>query len=501
MKDLWKALEEQSRAWNTLARQGLADAIWADYVSVRFGRTGDPRALDYLYPYLNNADKQTRLQAIEVAARVFEGRGPRALDSLDYFTKNPDLFLRDRAVQIVGAAVVGSLDRVLLEVLGPYLDHRNQFVRKLALVALGKAASGRASKKILEEIQRVAQRPGPREDEVDTAIARVFASRPTEEVYGLVAKPELEDRLADDRIDTEAVAPLVRGADDMWYERACKEVFEPRLHAVHETGWWQDFIRRDGIEGLSTAGTGRGMEPLNRMLHLRVGRCTGHALLHTAQACFIGADPGVHQVPLMALARDGDIPAQRIAAVCLGRLMLGAEDEEAIGLLRELCDSRNRAVQTVALMGLGMAARSSCDESLRRLCLERAGVDETAAAALDCLGMVFLGSGRADVFEDLRAKADFFRARPVRGKRHNRPLAMCYRATGLLYLGTGSLEPVAFLLDVLALPRVSRMLEYHWRAARALVMIEFSAAALGWQFIDADTWYLPDNQWINRPGG
>ena len=93
MKDLWKALEEQSSAWNALARQGLADTIWADYVSIRFGRTGDPRALDYLYPYLNNAAKQTRLQAIEVAARVFEGRGPRALDSLDYFTQYCGHFL------------------------------------------------------------------------------------------------------------------------------------------------------------------------------------------------------------------------------------------------------------------------------------------------------------------------------------------------------------------------------------------------------------------------
>ena len=498
MKDLWKALEEQSSAWNALARQGLADTIWADYVSIRFGRTGDPRALDYLYPYLNNAAKQTRLQAIEVAARVFEGRGPRALDSLDYFTKNPDLFLKDRAVQIVGAAVVGSPDRVLLEVLGPYLDHRNQFVRKLALVALGEAAAGRASEKVLREIQRVAQRPGPREDEVDMAIARVFAGRPTEEVYGLVAKPELEDRI--NACDEEVAGLLVRDAEDAWYERACKEVFEPWLHAEHKTGWWQDMIRRAGIEGLSTAATRRGMEPLNRMLHLRGGRCTGHAMLHAAQACFMGADPGVHREPLMALAREGDVPAQRIAAVCLGRMMIGAEDEETIALLRELCDARNRAVQAAALMGLGMAARSTCDESLRRLCLERAEVEETAPAAMDCLGMVFLGSGRAEVFEDLHTKVDFFRSRPVRGKRHNRPLAMCYRATGLLYLGTGSIEPVAFLLDVLELPRVSRMLEYHWRAARALVMIEFSAATLGWKFVDADAWDLPDNQWINRPG-
>ena len=99
MKDLLNTLEERTRAWNALGRQGVADAVWADYVSIRFGRTGDPRALEYLYPYLNHAVKETRLKAIDVAAHVFEGRGPKVVDALDYFTKNPDHFLSDRAVQ------------------------------------------------------------------------------------------------------------------------------------------------------------------------------------------------------------------------------------------------------------------------------------------------------------------------------------------------------------------------------------------------------------------
>ena len=145
MKDIWNVLEERTRTWEALERQSLADAIWEDYISVRFGRTGNPRALEYLYPYLNHAHRQTRSRAIEVAAHVFAGRGQRAIDDLDYFTRNPDLFLRDRAVQVIGVAVNGSGLRIILQVLAPYLSHRNQFVRRLAVIALGEACAGRGN--------------------------------------------------------------------------------------------------------------------------------------------------------------------------------------------------------------------------------------------------------------------------------------------------------------------------------------------------------------------
>jgi hypothetical protein len=481
MTDVWHALEERTRAWDALGRQGLADAIWADYVSLRFGRTGDPRALEYLYPYLNHADQDVRKHAVGVAARVFEGRGPRAIGALDYFTKNPDLFLRDRAVQVVGAAVSGASDTVVLEALAPYLNHRNQFIRKQALVALAKATAGQASADVLAEIRRLAETPGVRADEVDIAIATLFAGAPTEEVYALVARPELADRI--DTGNQNAVAMLVRGASEQWYERACTEIFEPRLRASDEADWRRDFVRRDGITALCHAAAGRGMEPLRRMLHLRNNRCTGHALVTSAPQCFVAADPIANRAPLIQLARKGDLQEQRIAAVCLGQLVMGTDDKESIAVLRELCDARNKAVQSAALTGLGMAARSTCDEELRETCLERALHGETATAAIRALGMVFLGSGRTDVFREIRATADVYRGRPVRGKKHCTPLAMCYYATGLLYLGTGSAEPMEFLLDVLAVPRAHRMDEYHWVAARALVMIEFSEATLGWDYI------------------
>jgi len=300
-------------------------------------------------------------------------------------------------------------------------------------------------------------------------------------VYALVAKPELSDRI--DTGSERAVSILVRGASDEWYERACREIFEPRLYAGSGVKR-RHLVQREGIVALCHAALGRGIEPLRRMLHLRHNRCTGHAMLRSAQHCFAGADPDVNRTPLIELARNGDVQAQRIAAVCLGRMMMGAEDAEAIGLLRELCGARNKAVQSAALSGLGMAARSTCDEALRRLCLERALLDETATAAIRALGMVFLGSGRADVFEDIRAKGEVYRTRPVRGRKHCKPLAACYWATGLTYLGTGSMEAVEFLLDVLALPRVPRTRQYQWSAAKALVMIEFSEARLPWMFVD-----------------
>jgi hypothetical protein len=106
MQDMWTALEERSRSWRALDRQALADGIWADYVTVRFSGTGDAQALQFLYPYLNHAEKGgKRTGAIAVAARVFRGCGPRAIGELDYLTRNTDAFLRDRAVHVVGAAV------------------------------------------------------------------------------------------------------------------------------------------------------------------------------------------------------------------------------------------------------------------------------------------------------------------------------------------------------------------------------------------------------------
>ena len=146
--------------------------------------------------------------------------------------------------------------------------------------------------------------------------------------------------------------------------------------------------------------------------------------------------------------------------------------------------SKNKAIQSSALTGLGMAARSTCDAELRQICLDRARMDETATAAIRALGMVFLGSGLSNVFGDIYAQAELYHKRPRQGKKYRKSLAACYRATGLIYLGTGSMDPLDFLLDMLALPRTGRVHMYQSAAAKALVMMEFPEAKLGWTFID-----------------
>jgi hypothetical protein len=479
MKDIWAILEERTRTWGALGRQGLADAIWGDYVSLRFWRTGDPRALEYLFPYLNHAYKPTRLHAIGVAALAFEGRGPRAIDSLDYFLKHPDPFLRDRAVQVIGAVVTGSPEDVILETLAPYLNHRNQFIRKQALVALGKAAFGQGSQKILAEIQRVSQQPGLRLDEIDIAIARAFAGRPTEQVYELLTRPADARRL--DAGNDYAVAILVRQAPPEWYERACREFFMPRLQAPKTDdcyGFAQQFIQRSAIESLSFASPGKGMQAFERMLPLRANRCTGYAMLKAVPECFVGADVEANRGPLLDLLRTGDIPAQRIAAMCLGSLVEGAEDARSIEVLRDLCGGRSRAVQAGALLGLGLAAKSSGDDALRQLCLARLADDETAPSAIRALGLIYLGSGRKKVLDDLRRRVDTYRSQPVRSRKYSRPLAACYPAIGAVYLGTGSTDPLEVLLEVLSRPARQPYDQYHWAAARALVMVEFPGPSL-----------------------
>jgi len=478
MKDMWTALEEHTRAWHALDRQGLADAVWADYVTARFSRTGDARALPFLYPYLNRGDSNVRLQAIEVAGRVFHTAGPKAVRDLDYFTRNLDPFLRDRAVQVIGAALAEWPAKVILEHLAPYLNHPNQFIRQQAVTALSRAAFGSGDEGVLLEIRRVADRSRLGERERHLAVARVFAGRPTDGAYGAVAVPDIEWSWRGTDL---AVGILLRGASDEWYRRGCREFFEPRLNRKPKPGdphrFCAQFTHRSAIEGLCRAAAGKGMDALERMLHLRGNACTARALIANAPACFAGAESQDHRGPLLELLRTGDVPAQRVAAVCLGSLLDGSEDEAAAAALKELCGARNRAVAAGAVRGLGMVARSTCDEELRALCLDLAGDPQTAAPAVEGLGMVFQGSGRSDILADIRERAEAYRHSRVPGKKHSRPLAACFYAAGLVYQGTGSMEPVDFLVDALALSR-TRYCAYRWSAGRALVMIEFPATTI-----------------------
>ena len=476
MSDMWKALEEHTRAWRDRERQAVADTVWGDYVTARFSRTGDRRALQFLYPYLNRADRHVRIKALEVAGRVFEGSGPAALPDLDYVTANTDPFLRDRAAIVVGAAVTGWDPPVVHETLRPYLNHRNRFIQRTAMTALARATARSASEAVLDEIIRVAEASGAGRREVAMAVATVFEGRPTARAYALVA--DLTPGPIHYNHD-EALGILTRGSSAEWYERACRDVFDRRLGVKARPGepWLQYFEPRNGVLALGPAGTGRGIDPLRRMLVARFHRPEVYAMLREAQKCFHQADADANRAPLVELLKTGDVSTQRVAAVCLGRLLIGSGDEEAAALLIDLTRARNAAVRAGAVRGLGMLAQSTLAKAAGERCLQMADDEETAAAAIGAFGRIYLGSGQADVFAHLRDRAQAYRHRPTIGRHRYLPLQACYESTGRLYLGTGATDPVDFLLDPIVQSRAAWD-NYRWAAGRSLVMIEFPASTM-----------------------
>lgn len=480
MNDLWKHLEEQSRSWDELNRQGLAGAIWSDYVTARFRRTGDPGALKYLYPYLVNV--RTRARAVRTACTVFEGGGPRAAHHLTYFTQNPDEYLKDRSVVVVGAALAGSSPPAILDTLSPFLESRNSFVRKQAVIALGSAARGHADETILTAIQETAGKtPDLLPGAVAAAIASVYSGSPDEKVYDLV----------DPSRNLEHCALLVQNADEDWFNRFCDDALDRAftLEPLPEDGGakWRTINRHiSAVRSSAIAGRGRSIPAFERMLRVRNGGKNVKNMLNHGPRCFLDVSEQDCVPYLKELARGGDVPSQRVAAVCLGRRMLRTDDEDTIGLLTDLCGANNRSVRASALRGLATAARSSCDERLRALCLEQAADPETAREAILTLGAVFLASGRRDVFDDIQGLVVGLRSQPEHGNRHNKPLSTCYAATGLVYLGTGATDPIEFLLDGIARPKASRS-RLRWygnpwgigSAARALVLIDFPESVIG----------------------
>jgi HEAT repeat protein len=476
MRDIWATLSERTQDWRALDRQNLASSLWAPYVTARFARTGDRRALEFLYPYLSHCDAGSRRTAIGVAGRIYEGAGPGAVADLDYFTCNTDSFIRDHAVGVVGAAVDGHPEDVVLEVLRPFLHDRNHLVQRRAMAAMSRALEGRPSPGALAQIERVQREARADQGEVDEAKARLFSGHPDEQVWSAVYRPDTPWWSGVDQ----TIGTLVRGAGEEWYERAYRELYEPRLHAQPEVPgprWGAQFMHRSAAVGFCAAAAGRGASPIQRLLHLQNNAVTWRSVLANAPACVVGSDREADREDLIEMARSARLQEQRLAAICLGRLTLGVEDEEAIALLRDLAGSRSPAIRASALVGLGMAARYTCAEALRELCLEATAVEETARAAIGALGMIFQASGNFEVFDDIRARAEAFRARPVEGRKQYRPLVQAYRSSGLVYQGTGSTEPFDFLLDALR-PTPRQWSLYARAAGQALIWIEFPERTL-----------------------
>jgi HEAT repeat protein len=476
MADVWSTLEERTRAWPALSRQALADAIWQDHVLARFAGSADPRALPYLYPYLRSPDRSTRLRAIATAARVFRGGGRSAIGRLEWFTANPDHFIRDRAVQVVAATMRGSQPTEVLEVLRPYLAHPNHFVRREAAAAAAHALNGCALPEAAAELERTCASAGSAL--APELLALVFAGRPDAAVWPqLAAHPT-------------ALGILVHRADPAWFERALADCFAPALADIHRF-----FRQREAVVALCFGGAGLGMAALRPALASAGKRHTGHALLAAVLQLFDGVDEAAERGPLIELARQGATPQRRVAAICLGRMLLGSGDPEAVQVLRDGIGARDGAVRSAMLQGLGLAARSSREGELITLCAAHLRDGQTTVAALRAISLLALGTGDPAADALMRRELAWHRAQPRAGHAHSRALAACHWALGLVHLGTGSLEAIDPLIETLALPDTLANREYRRAAAKALALIEHGEPTLALGAVESDGVY--DGHWTS----
>ena len=89
--------------------------------------------------------------------------------------------------------------------------------------------------------------------------------------------------------------------------------------------------------------------------------------------------------------------------------------------------------------------------------------------------MIFRGSGNTEVFDIIHITAKSYKQRS-KGRKHYKPLVECYKAVGLVYQGTGSMEPIDFLTDAVVTSPI-QWCPNRWAAGKALVMIEASERA------------------------
>ncbi len=78
MQDVVGALETYAGAWRILSRDELVYSKWTGYVRGRFSRTGDVRALQFIYPWqklypnLNRGQRSVQSRVLDEVALAFE---------------------------------------------------------------------------------------------------------------------------------------------------------------------------------------------------------------------------------------------------------------------------------------------------------------------------------------------------------------------------------------------------------------------------------------------
>ena len=489
-----ETLDKLTHAFPQREREQIGRAFGIPYTALRYQKTGSLEGLEFLYPFLNDSDKNVRRSALRAVGRIFHGTGADSIEKLHYLTGNRDLAIRDRSSVIVGLALAGEPADVILDVLRPTFTHRNAFIRGHGCVALGYAGRGKAYEELLPVFEeRMSDGDGFVRTCAIDGLAEAFAGSGHDRALDLLGPfapfPAFDIREGESRrqwhfrwrqqvgMHTDAAAAVARIAFRSAAEARAldllREYLRPR-NVPPKMGFEEQLAQRQGVHAVSWLLRGKPVEAVREMGFLLkrptsaepvwTRRVPRSAAIFMLPGTFAGSGADGIELATRLLATD-EHPTLRCAILSLGVAATGTCDENVLSALQPHLSHRNGAVRDVANIAVGLAFKGSASKPVFRLLREtnvkdRRGVSTNYPLAV---GLVCQGTGNGEAAADL---AELFTL--------NRRRLTWYAALGigLVYQGTSEARPVELLLPLFETPVLRH-------ACHALLMVDFDEAQLG----------------------
>ena len=527
-----ETLHQLTHAFDQAEREEIGRWFGIEWAALRYQGTASMEGLEFLYPFLNDSDKNVRRYALRAAGKIFRGTGADSLDKLVYITANRDLAIRDRSSIVVGSALAGEPADVIIEVLRPSYTHPNHFIRSHGCVALGLAASGNAYEELLpifeermaddNDFVRLGAVEGLAEAFADSGntealdLLAPFASFPSFEIAE--GEPHREWHFRFRRyacMHSAAASAIARiGRHARSRERALdllRQYVRPE-NVPSKMGFEKQLTQRQGIGAACWLLRGNPEHALHEMRDLLAlakadepvwsRRLPRSAAIFTLPGTFAGSGAGGIDLAL-ELMDTTEHATLRCGILALGVAVGGTGDQKVLAALKPCLNHGNGAVRDAADLALGLAFKGSGSDDACEA-LRSANLDDRRGPGTNYplgMGLLFQGAGDERAAEGLTKLLDLDRRRLTR-----------YAALGisLVYQGTGDARAAELLMPVLeskecvhacfALPLVDfdeSQLAVH---ARSHCLADGPGAAHGFvltHFIDAtlphfEAW----NQWL-----
>jgi len=417
-------LEKLTHAWPQAVREEIGRAFGIPYTALRYQKTGSMEGLEFLYPFLNDSDKNIRRYALRAVGKIFHGTGAGSLEKLAYVTENRDLAIRDRSAVVVGLTLAGEPADVSVKVLKPSYTHRNNFIRGHGTAALGLAGAGSGSEKLLPVFE---ERMSDENDFVRTCalngLAEAFAGTGHKGALDLLEPlaPFPSFEIGKDEphrqwhfrwrrqasMHSEAASAIARIGVGSAAETRALELLRQYLRPENvppKMGFEEQLTQRQGVGAMSWLLRGKPDQAVREMAFL--------------------LEPRTSEEPVWSRR----LP-QSAAIFTLPGTFAGSGDK-GVEIAEQLMETEDPARLRCAILSLGVAAQGNSDEKVLsaltpHLSHRSGGVRDVANLAV---ALAFKGSGRKEAFEALRAANLDDR----RGPSTNYPLGV-----GLLFQGTG----------------------------------------------------------------